>query len=91
MRAQHIRASGGDKISHLFDYQAKLCLEKTGRSNGGTMKGRKESNETQRPTGNRDCRWLWGWLVLCVELQAIVGGFPVGPNAEPCVKREPDP
>lgn len=28
---------------------------------------------------------------MCVELQAIIGGFPVGPNVEPCVKREPDP
>lgn len=86
-----MRASGGDNITHLLDYHAKLCLKRLADPVGGTTEGRKGNNKTQRPTGNRDCRWLWGWLVVCVELQAIIGGFPVGPNVEPCVQREPDP
>lgn len=28
MRAQNKRASGGDKITHLLEYHAKLCLRR---------------------------------------------------------------
>lgn len=74
---QNIRTSGGDKIESLLGSHAKPYLR---RSNGGNTLEEKE-NKTQRlPLGSG----MAGHP--CVELQAIMGGLPVGCNVEPCVK-----
>lgn len=72
-----MRASGGDKITHLLDFQAKLCLKRLADPMGEPTKGRKENNETQWPTGNRETAAGFGDGCSCVlnYRQLLVGSL----------------
>lgn len=76
-RAQNKRASGGDKITHLLEYHAKLCLKRLADPVGGTTKGRKENKETQQSTGNRETAAGFGDGCSCVlnYRQLLVGSL----------------
>lgn len=88
---QNMHTSGGDKITSLRK-SCKTIPKKIYWSNGGNVEEEKENTTKHRGplATERPPRGFGMTGHLCVELQVIIGGLPVGRNVEPCVKGKSD-
>lgn len=76
MRAQHIRASGGDKIKHLLDYKAKLCLKRLADPMGELRReGKKATKHSGPPVTETAAGYGHGWSCVLNYRQLLVGSL----------------